>query len=62
MFKDILIILKWFIIVNSLIKLINNFFVWFNYYYQCPNLFVLFEKSKFLRKNHLLSCLLYKNV
>ena len=27
-----------------------------------PNLFVLFKKSNFLRKHHLLSCLLYKNV
>ena len=27
-----------------------------------PNLFVLFEKSKFLREYHLLFCLLYKNV
>ena len=27
-----------------------------------PNLFVLFEKSNFLKEYHLLSCLLYKNV
>ena len=27
-----------------------------------PTLFVLFEKSNFLREHHLLSCLLFKNV
>ena len=32
------------------------------YYSLHPNLFVLFEKLKFLREDHLLSCLPYKNV
>ena len=28
----------------------------------CPTLFVLFEKSNFLREHHLLSCLPFKDV
>ena len=31
-------------------------------YSLCLNLFVLFEKSIFLKEHHLLSCLPYKNV
>ena len=31
-------------------------------YSLCPTFFVLFKKSNFLRKHHLLSCLSFKNV
>ena len=37
----------------------SNLFI---YYSLCLTFFVMFEKSKFLREHHLLSCLPFKNV
>ena len=40
----------------------ENHFYTFIYYSLCSNLFILYEKSNFLREHYLLSYLPYKNV
>ena len=45
-------------LINQIVELIKEY----NIYSIRPTLFVLFEKSNFLREHHLLSCLPFKNV
>ena len=44
------------------IYIYRNYTIHLNMYSLRPTLFVLFEKSNFLREHHLLSCLPLKNV
>ena len=49
--------------ITELFYVIISYHIYTNVYYSLrPIFFVLFEKSNFLRKHHLLSCLLFKNV
>ena len=47
---------------NHFLLLIIHIYLHLSSYSIRPTLFVLFEKSNFLREHHLLSCLLFKNV
>ena len=50
------------VVIALEIVFLKHLDLWTNSYSLRPTLFVLFEKSNFLREHHLLSCLPFKNV